>query len=86
MLQWGFLIYGLTLLISMALWLPETSHPGTLGVEKAEDQQPQGNGGSRRQKWRWVWLNPFSCLGLLRSPNLMLVVRLTHIITLFSTE
>ncbi|KAJ8701074.1 hypothetical protein PTI98_004037 [Pleurotus ostreatus] len=74
MLQWGFLIYGLALLISMALWLPETSHPGTLGAEKAEDQQPQSNGGTRRQKWRWVWLNPFSCLGLLRSPNLMLVM------------
>ncbi|KAF4607766.1 hypothetical protein EYR40_000101 [Pleurotus pulmonarius] len=42
MLQWGFLICGLALLISMALWLPETSHPGTLGVEKAEDQQPHG--------------------------------------------
>ncbi|KAL4256671.1 MFS transporter superfamily protein [Pleurotus pulmonarius] len=72
MLQWGFLICGLALLISMALWLPETSHPGTLGVEKAEDQQPHG--GTRRQKWRWVWLNPLSCLGLLRNPNLMLVM------------
>ncbi|KAL4256670.1 MFS transporter superfamily protein [Pleurotus pulmonarius] len=74
MLQWGFLIYGLALLISMALWLPETSHPGTLGVEKTDDQQPQDIGGTRRQKWRWVWLNPLSCLGLLRSPNLMLVM------------
>ncbi|KAG9226942.1 hypothetical protein CCMSSC00406_0003385 [Pleurotus cornucopiae] len=75
MLQWGFLIYGITLLISMALWLPETSQPGTLGAEKLSLQHLQNqNHPQRRRKWRWVWLNPFSCLGLLRSPNLLLVM------------
>ncbi len=81
MLQWGFLIYGLTLLISLALWLPETSHPGSLGFEKTLNDQNQYQNPEEpqctlsRRKWRWVWLNPFSSLGLLRSPNLMLVVR-----------
>ncbi|KAF4602948.1 hypothetical protein EYR38_003352 [Pleurotus pulmonarius] len=76
------LFYGASLLglaiapVIGALRLPETSHPGTLGVEKADNQEQhaQADGVSRqRQKRRWVWLNPFSCLGLLRSPNLMLV-------------
>ncbi|KAJ8700969.1 hypothetical protein PTI98_003941 [Pleurotus ostreatus] len=76
MLQWGFLIYGLALLVLMVLWLPETSHPGTLGIEKVFDDQNQQvpRCTPSRRHWRWVWLNPFSCLGLLRSPNLMLVV------------
>ncbi|KAF9495232.1 MFS general substrate transporter [Pleurotus eryngii] len=76
MLQWGFLIYGLALLISMVLWLPETSHPGALGIANVlEDQnQQESRYTPSRRKWRWVWLNPFSCLGLLRSPNIMLVM------------
>ncbi|KAF4607847.1 hypothetical protein EYR40_000183 [Pleurotus pulmonarius] len=74
MLQWAFLICGLALLMSMALWLPETSHPGSLGVEKTFDQdRSEPRFTLLRRKWGWVWLNPFSSLGLLRSPNLMLV-------------
>ncbi|KAL4255736.1 MFS transporter superfamily protein [Pleurotus pulmonarius] len=75
MLQWAFLICGLALLMSMALWLPETSHPGSLGVEKTFDQdRSEPRFTLLRRKWGWVWLNPFSSLGLLRSPNLMLVM------------
>ncbi|KAF4602947.1 hypothetical protein EYR38_003351 [Pleurotus pulmonarius] len=56
MLQWGFLLYGLIILTSMALWLPETSHPGTLGIEQAEyhHHQQQGDGSTQRRKWRWI--------------------------------
>jgi hypothetical protein len=45
------------------LWfLPETSHPGSRGVDKLEL-------GARK----WVVLNPLKSLGLLRSPNLFAV-------------
>jgi hypothetical protein len=46
------------------LWfLSETSHPGSRGVDKLEL-------GTAR---KWVILNPFRSLGLLRSPNLLAV-------------
>ncbi|KAJ7690704.1 major facilitator superfamily domain-containing protein [Mycena rosella] len=71
--QLGLFFVGLVAYVGMLIFLPETSHPGTMGKDKAEaecavdgDHQP-----SRRVKW--VWLNPFSCLWLLRSPNLLLV-------------
>ncbi|KAF4579722.1 hypothetical protein EYR40_000100 [Pleurotus pulmonarius] len=58
MLQWGFLFYGLIILTSMALWLPETSHPGTLGIEQAEyhHQQQQGDGRRTGLLLCLVWL------------------------------
>jgi len=40
--------------------MPETSHPGTRGVDKEF-------GG----EFKWVWLNPFNCLWYMRSPNLL---------------
>ncbi|KAJ7188591.1 MFS general substrate transporter [Mycena filopes] len=69
--QLGLFFVGLFVFLGMLLLLPETSHPGTLGREKSEaadsdDQQPS-------PKFKWVWLNPFSCLWLLRSPNLLFV-------------
>ncbi len=45
--------------------LPETSHPGSRGVDKMVEK-----GG----KSGWVWLNPFRAIALLRSPNVFLVV------------
>ncbi|KAJ3478566.1 hypothetical protein NLI96_g9670 [Meripilus lineatus] len=52
------------LLVFFALFLPETSHPGTRGIDKLIDE------GSRP---RFVLLNPFSSLRFLRSPNILLV-------------
>lgn len=43
--------------------MPETSHPGTRGVDK------QFGG-----EFKWVWLNPFRCLWYMRSPNLFALV------------
>ncbi|KAF4603029.1 hypothetical protein EYR38_003434 [Pleurotus pulmonarius] len=59
-----------------ALWLPETSHPGTLGAEKQQREAQDMPGAPPRQIDRlgWVWLNPLSCMALLRSPNLLLVM------------
>ncbi|KAJ8488170.1 hypothetical protein ONZ45_g14060 [Pleurotus djamor] len=75
--QWCFLFYGLALFLAIFLWLPETSHPGSLGIEK--DQSLEGANGTtessqRHYAWKWVWLNPFQCLRLLKSPNLLLVI------------
>lgn len=54
----GVISYGL-----MFFLLPETSHPNSRGVDKLP------NSG-----WKWAWLNPFRCLWLLRSPNLLTLV------------
>ena len=43
--------------------MPETSHPGTRGIDKEF-------GG----RFKWVWLNPFKCLWYMRSPNLLALV------------
>ncbi|KAI0776371.1 MFS general substrate transporter [Irpex lacteus] len=47
-----------------AIFQPETSHPGTRGV----DRQINAEG-----RPKWVWLNPLTNLTLLRSPNVLLV-------------
>ena len=52
-------------LLLLALCFPETAHPGTRGIDKAQ--------GPRRL---FVFLNPFRCVALLRSPNIMAIVRI----------
>ncbi|KAJ7034476.1 MFS general substrate transporter [Mycena alexandri] len=69
-LQLALFASGGVLWLAMVFYLPETSHPGKTGLEKlaAEDSTELG-----RPRFRWVWLNPFSCLWFLRSPNLAFV-------------
>lgn len=62
----GFFVFFLIL-----FFLPETYHPNKRGVDNLDP--------SLLSKWRPVILNPFQPLWLLRSPNLLFVVR-----TLFS--
>ncbi|KZP06003.1 MFS general substrate transporter [Athelia psychrophila] len=45
------------------LFLPETSHPGTRGIDQLRAMRRRG----------LVWVNPLACLWLLRSPNLLAV-------------
>ncbi|KAJ7209671.1 MFS general substrate transporter [Mycena pura] len=67
--QHGIFFVGIAMYLGMLTLLPETSQPGTLGMDKqATDSEIHP-----RRKFRWVWLNPFSCLYLLRSPNLLCV-------------
>ena len=47
----------------MHVGMPDTSHPGTRGIDKEFDG-----------KSKWVWLNPFKCLWFMRSPNLLAMV------------
>ncbi|KAI0782099.1 major facilitator superfamily domain-containing protein [Abortiporus biennis] len=53
-------IYAILMFITTLFFLPETSHPGTRGVEKVTEAG---------DKSRFVVINPFKCLALLRSPN-----------------
>lgn len=62
--------FGLIMLMVTMFFLSETSHPGTRGVDKLVEAEGRS---------RWVWLNPFKCLSLLRSPNIMLLVSLLSI-------
>ena len=59
----GFLFFSLIL-----FFLPETYHPNKRGVDSFDP--------SLLSKWRPVILNPFQPLWLLRSPNLLFVVRI----------
>ncbi|KAF8521615.1 major facilitator superfamily domain-containing protein [Hysterangium stoloniferum] len=57
-------ILGLIVFVLVALFLPETTHPGTKGIEKLRQ--------SNKRSCRFV-LNPFKILLLLKSPVLLFV-------------
>ncbi|KAK7679622.1 hypothetical protein QCA50_017333 [Cerrena zonata] len=56
--------FGFLLLLATFFTLPETSHPGARGVDKMIEAEGRST---------WVWLNPFSSLKLLKSPNITLL-------------
>ena len=61
-MQWGLGVMGITAVIPMVLWLPETLDPEKLNKVKVEG------------KTVLKVLNPFTGLVLLRSPNILVVV------------
>lgn len=68
-------VWGLAAFVWIFLFFPETSHPGTRGVEKIDPV--------KRPTWRPVILNPLAPLWLLRSPN-VLAVSMTGLTVLLS--
>jgi MFS family permease len=63
-LHYSLAAWSLVELLLIYLSFPETSHPGTLGIDKL-----------KRRRWiNITWVNPLSCLWLLRSPNLFAVM------------
>ncbi|KAG2346691.1 MFS general substrate transporter [Suillus weaverae] len=63
-LHYSLAAWGLLELLLVYLSFPETSHPGTLGIDKL-----------KRRRWIHItWVNPLSSLWLLRSPNLFAVM------------
>ncbi|KAJ7674032.1 MFS general substrate transporter [Mycena polygramma] len=77
-LHLGLFLFGGFLWLLMLFYLPETSHPGATGLEKltkledCDEDSTQDGLGLQPPSFRWVWLNPFASLSLLRSPNLSL--------------
>ncbi|KAJ6555231.1 major facilitator superfamily domain-containing protein [Mycena sp. CBHHK59/15] len=73
-LQFAISAFGALLGLAMFAHLPETSHPGSTGREKAQAAANKNNTAVVSDvPARWVWLNPFACLWLLRSPNITLI-------------
>ena len=60
-------LVGLLVFFLILFFLPETYHPNKRGVDNLDP--------SLLSKWRPVILNPLQPLWLLRSPNLLIVVR-----------
>ncbi|CDO72082.1 hypothetical protein BN946_scf184962.g25 [Trametes cinnabarina] len=65
--QWAIFIMGLVPYIPIVFWLPETLDP-----EVARTKFLEASGGKEGR--RFVWLNPFKSLALLRSPNILITV------------
>ncbi|KAH8100303.1 MFS general substrate transporter [Cristinia sonorae] len=61
-MQLALFVSAVLILIAFALFMPETAHPGTKGVDGVQAGKPT-----------WVWLNPVKSLALLRSPNVTIV-------------
>lgn len=67
-------VVGFLIFITIIFFLPETYHPKKRGVDNIDP--------SLLPKWRPVILNPFQPLWLLRSPNLLSVVRILFLFTM----
>ncbi|KAJ8588637.1 MFS general substrate transporter [Rhizopogon salebrosus TDB-379] len=59
-LHYSLAAWGLLEMFLIYFFLPETSHPGTMGIDKV----------LRKRRFHIAWVNPLSSLLLLRSPNL----------------
>jgi MFS family permease len=71
-LHYSLAAWGLLELLLIYLWFPETSHPGTLGIDRLT-----------RRRWIHItWVNPISSLWLLRSPNLFAVMLASTLVLL----
>ena len=69
--------------LSVLFFLPETSHPGTRGIDKLSDNSDR----PRDRNWLKlnipVILNPFSPLLMLRSPIVLIAVSLILVFATF---
>ena len=63
--QYGLAAAGIVSFLLTLFFQPETSQPGARGVDKLIEKEG---------KSRWVWLNPFGSIALLRSPNVTFIV------------
>ncbi|KAG2108054.1 major facilitator superfamily domain-containing protein [Suillus discolor] len=70
-LHYSIAAWGSLEMLFIYLSFPETSHPGTLGIDKL----------SSRGSIHIPWINPLSSLWLLRSPNVSAVMLVSTLIT-----
>ncbi|GJE88177.1 MFS general substrate transporter [Phanerochaete sordida] len=62
--QYGLCVAGILSFLLTLCFQPETAWPGARGVDKLIEKEGRS---------RWVWLNPFGSIALLRSPNVSLL-------------
>ena len=63
---------GIVIFIAILFFLPETSHPGARGIDKLRMDSMKTEASSSRM---FVFVNPIRPLALMRSPNVLAVVR-----------
>ena len=71
-MQYALAVSGLFGFLAIYFLMPETSHPGTRGLDK--DREARARNGAALSTWRPKLLNPFKALSLLKSPNVLAVV------------
>ncbi|KAF5349703.1 hypothetical protein D9756_008836 [Leucocoprinus leucothites] len=64
-IHYGLSVFAVGALFCIFFFFPETSHPGTMGVDELK------RSGKAHPKWRPVMLNPLAQLLMLRSPNIL---------------
>ena len=69
-------LMGLAAFLSVVTFLPETIHPGTRGIDVVHAHELRDRSGApgKTRRWRFVWLNPFKPIHLLRGPVILFVV------------
>ncbi|KAJ3988360.1 MFS general substrate transporter [Lentinula detonsa] len=65
--------WGLLAFICIATMYPETSIPGSRGIDKKRAELVAQNVAQGEKWFKIVWINPLKTLSLLRSPNLLAV-------------
>ncbi|KAJ8588633.1 MFS general substrate transporter [Rhizopogon salebrosus TDB-379] len=70
-LHYSFGAWGLLGILLIYLSFPETTHPGTMGIDKV----------ARRKRFNVAWVNPMSSLWLLRSPNFFAMMLVSSLVT-----
>ena len=70
----GFIAYCI-----MFLFFPETSQPGSRGIDKVRASQGPD---AKNKKIGFIFINPLRLMLLLRSPNLLLIVSARSIVCL----
>ncbi|KAG8217168.1 major facilitator superfamily domain-containing protein [Butyriboletus roseoflavus] len=64
-------VWGVIQMLLLALFFPETAHPGSRGIDN-----------ERGSKKLLIFVNPFRCLTFLRSPNILAIVRTFNLMAL----
>ena len=80
-------VLGILIFCMIYCWFPETSQPGSRGIDKKKRVVESGGdaGGENTKKGHhsFFFINPLRPLLLLKSPNLLLIVSEWHLRSFF---
>ncbi|KAF5367306.1 hypothetical protein D9757_010098 [Collybiopsis confluens] len=65
--------WGLIAFILVAVFCPETSIPGSRGIDKKRAELEAQNEASGKRWFKIIWINPLETIYILRSPNMLAV-------------